>query len=162
MIHKDSIAGYLLLALAAGYYFMTGNIPSSSLSDEVGADGMPKLLAMALAIIACMLVGKGLLAARQTATVAQVDNDTPEHAPVGRALGFAALGVGYMFVAPVIGFAAGVAAIVVAVALYERERFSAKLLAVAIAGGLGFWLVFVRFLGTEQPASALLALLMKS
>ncbi len=162
MIHKDSIAGLLLLALSAGYYFMTQNIPSSSLSDEVGADGMPKLLAVALAIVACMLFAKGMIASWKIVAIAEVDSDTPEHARIGRAMGFAALGVGYMVVAPLVGFAAGIAVIVVAVALYEREPLSPKLLGVAIAGGVGFWLVFVRFLGTEQPASALLAFLMKS
>jgi putative tricarboxylic transport membrane protein len=162
MIHKDSIAGLLLLALAAGYYFMTGSIPSSSLSDEVGADGMPKLLASALAIVACMLIAKGLLATRRPVPVATVEDDVQEHSSINRAMGFAALGVGYMFVAPFIGFAAGVAAIVVAVALYEREPLSPKLLGVGIAGGIGFWLVFVFFLGTEQPVSSILALVMKS
>jgi putative tricarboxylic transport membrane protein len=162
MIHKDTISGLLLLALAGGYCAMTLNIPSSSLSDEVGADGLPKLLAATLAIVAFMITIKGLLASRQTTTVSEVDKDAPEQAKITRALGFVALGIGYMVVAPLVGFAAGVATIVIAVALYEREPLSPKLIAVAIAGGIGFWLVFVRFLGTEQPVSSLLALLLKS
>jgi putative tricarboxylic transport membrane protein len=162
MIHKDTISGLLLLALAGGYYFMTLSIPSSSLSDEVGADGLPKLLAATLAIVASMIMIKGLLSARQTAAEVEVDENAPEQAKITRALGFVALGIGYMVVAPLVGFAAGVAAIVIAVALYEREPISIKLITVAIAGGIGFWLVFVRFLGTEQPVSSLLALLIKS
>jgi putative tricarboxylic transport membrane protein len=162
MIHKDTISGLLLLALAGGYYAMTLNIPSSSLSDEVGADGLPKLLAISLAIVASMITIKGLLMARQKAIPVELDENVPEQAKIPRALGFIALGIGYMVVAPLVGFAAGIATIVIAVALYEREPLSLKLIAVAVAGGIGFWLIFVRFLGTEQPISSLLALLMKS
>jgi putative tricarboxylic transport membrane protein len=159
---KESISGLLLLALAAGYWWLSRAIPESSLSDEVGADGLPRLLALALAVVACLLVGKGLMAARIPAPVESADDDTPENAPLPRALGFAAIGVGYMLVAPLLGFSVGIAALIVAVAVYEREALSPRLLAVAIGAGLGFWLVFVRFLGTEQPTSSLLAMLMKA
>jgi putative tricarboxylic transport membrane protein len=163
VISKDSIAGFLLLALAAGYWWLTRAIPESSLSDEVGADGLPKVLAAALALVACLLVGKSLLAKRSAAPVASgPDDDTAEQAGLLSALGFVAIGAGYMMLAPLIGFAAGVAALLVTVGVYEREALSVKLLAVAAAGGAGFWLVFVRFLGTDQPTSYLLALLTKS
>jgi putative tricarboxylic transport membrane protein len=160
-VPKDSIAGCLLLALAAGYWWLTRSIPESSLSDEVGADGLPKLLAAALAVVACLLVGKGLISLKSATPVVVNDDDTQEQAPLPRALGFTAIGVGYMFLAPLVGFPFGIAALVVAVALYEREALSIKLVAVATGGGLGFWLVFVRFLGTEQPVSSLLAMFMK-
>jgi putative tricarboxylic transport membrane protein len=163
VIPKDSIAGLLLLLLAGGYYALTRDIPSSSLSDEVGADGLPKLLAALLAVVAVLLAGKGLLAGRGTATVAPGnDEGGEERAPLPRAIGFLLLGGGYMLIAPWVGFAAGVAVLILAVALYERELPSWRLVAIAAAGGLGYWLVFVRFLGTEQPVSALLALLAKS
>jgi putative tricarboxylic transport membrane protein len=157
---KDSIAGLLLLLLAAGYWWLTLAIPSSSLSDEVGADGLPKLLTLALAVVACLLIGKGLIAMRSTVPVKT--EEEVEAAPLPRALGFVAIGIGYMVIAPLAGFSLGIAALIIAVAVYERERLSAKLLAVAAGAGLGFWLVFVRFLGTEQPFSALLALLTKA
>jgi putative tricarboxylic transport membrane protein len=160
-IPKDSVAGFLLLALAAGYWWLTLAIPSSSLSDEVGADGLPKVLAATLGIVACLLIGKGRIAIRSPAQMKD-DEEAAEHAPLPRALGFLAIGIGYMVVAPLTGFAVGIAALIVAVAVYEREHFSVKLLAVAVGAGIGFWLLFVRFLGTEQPFSALLAILTKS
>jgi putative tricarboxylic transport membrane protein len=166
-IPKDSIAGFLLLALAGGYYWLTRDIASSSLSDDVGADGLPKVLAALLAIVALSLTGKGLLAARRPAPVAgqkaedEKDSDEQEQAALPRALGFMLIGVGYIVVTPFVGFAIGVALLIVTVAIYERERLSPKLIAVAAAGGLGFWLIFVLFLGTEQPTSSLLALFMK-
>jgi putative tricarboxylic transport membrane protein len=160
-VPKDCIAGCLLLALAAGYWWLTRFIPESSLSDEVGADGLPKLLAAVLAVVACLLVGKSLISLQRAVPVAVGDDETQEQAPLPRALGFAAIGVGYMLLAPLVGFPVGIAALVIAVALYEREAPSIKLVAVAAGGGIGFWLVFVRFLGTEQPLSSLLAMLLK-
>jgi putative tricarboxylic transport membrane protein len=171
-ITKDAIGGLLLLALAAGYYRLTLTIPSSSLSDEVGADGLPIVLATALAVVACLLLAKSLFAwysANRTKTPpsktpvdAAADDEADEQAPLVRAFGFIMIGIAYMVVAPLVGFAIGIAALVVTVALYEREPLSLKLVAVAAAGGLGFWLIFVRFLGTEQPFSSLLAMLLKS
>jgi putative tricarboxylic transport membrane protein len=160
---KDSIAGLLLLALAGGYYWLTRDIPSSSLSDEVGADGLPKVLAAALAVVAAMIAGKGFLAGRKPVSVPITEGDEDhEHAALPRALGFVLIGIGYMAIAPLFGFAIGIAMLIVAVAIYEREALSPKLIAVAVGGGVGFWLVFVRFLGTDQPAAALLSLLTKT
>jgi putative tricarboxylic transport membrane protein len=158
---KDSIAGCLLLALAAGYWWLTRAIPESSLSDEVGAGGLPKLLAVTLAVVACLLIGKSVITLRRAAPTLIDHDEAVEQAPLLRALGFATIGVGYMFLAPLVGFPVGIAALVIAVAVYERESLSVKLVAVAAGGGLGFWLIFVRFLGTEQPTSTLLAMLLK-
>jgi len=164
LARKDIIAGLLLLALAGGYLLMTRRIPESSLSDAVGAAGLPNALCAALAVLAALLVAKGLIAARKSAPSASAPSaptppapdaaDGEEEATIARALGFVLIGIGYMIVAPIVGYAPGVALLVVAIALYERERLSAKLLAVAAGGGVGFWLVFVKLLGTEQPTAA--------
>lgn len=156
MLHKDTIAGLLLLALAVAYGVGAQRIPDSSLSDAVGASGLPNLLAVALGILAVVLVGKGVLASRRMAEVVVPDADDEPPAGLLRALGFVLIGIGYMIVAPLTGYAFGIALLVIAVALYERARLSPLLLAVAAGGGLGFWLIFVKLLGTEQPISRFL------
>jgi putative tricarboxylic transport membrane protein len=156
VINRDSLAALLLLAVAGLYYQATLAIPSSSLSDAVGADGLPKLLTAALALVALALVVKGALAARRAAPVVSAADAGEERATPLRALGFIAIGVGYMIVAPWTGYLVAVALLIVAVAVYEGERPSLKLTAIAAAGGVGFWLVFVKLLGVEQPMSRLL------
>ncbi len=163
---RDGIGGVLLLVLAAGYYWLSRSIPASSLSDEVGADGLPIMLAVLLAVVASLIVAKSLLVRSRAvpvveASVATDMEEAEDHAPILRALGFVVIGIGYMAVAPIVGFAVGIALLVIAVGLYEREALSFKLVAVAAGGGFGFWLIFVLFLGTEQPMSTLLALLTK-
>jgi putative tricarboxylic transport membrane protein len=153
--HRDAIAGALLLALAGGYHVATQRIPVSSLSDAVGPDGLPKMLAAALAVVAAALIVKGLWLGRVPDPVQAIDEDEPP-ATLPRALGFLAIGVGYMLVAPWTGYAIGLALVIAAVALYERSVPSLMMLAVAAGGGVGFWLIFVKLLGVEQPVSRLL------
>ncbi len=44
-------AGLLALALAGIYYYAAIDIPRSFLSDNVGADGLPKAYALALTLL---------------------------------------------------------------------------------------------------------------
>ena len=155
--HRDAIAGALLLALAAGYHAATLRIQTSSLADAVGPDGLPRLLAATLAVVGAALAAKGLwLARRQAPSVPEADGDDDPPATLPRALGFLAIGAGYMLLAPWTGYALGLALVIGAVALYERAAPSPLLLAVAVGGGVGFWLIFVKLLGVEQPVSRLL------
>jgi putative tricarboxylic transport membrane protein len=152
MLNKDTISGLLLFVLAAGYLHVTKSIPASSLSDEVGADGLPRLLATGLFIVSSLIIAKGILTKAAVATA----SDDKDSASLPRALGFAAIGAGYIVLAPLLGFALGIAALMFAVVVYEGERVSLKVLSVAGATGLGFWAVFVKGLGTVQPTSWLL------
>jgi putative tricarboxylic transport membrane protein len=157
LINRDTISGLLLFLLAAGYLHLTKAIPSSSLSDEVGADGLPRLLASGLFIVSALIMAKGILGkGAKTKTEAESRDSHGDRASLLRALGFVAIGAGYIVLAPVMGFALGIAGLMVAVAVYEGERLSIKVLSVAGLTGLGFWAVFVKGLGTEQPASWLL------
>jgi hypothetical protein len=138
---------------------MTRRIPTSSLSDGVGPDGLPNLLAIALAIVAVALIAKSILGLRLAAPAAAKAAEAQEGeraASLPRALAFAGLGIGYMILAPWTGFAVGIALLVMATALFEGVRPSARLAVIAALVGLGFWLVFVRFLGVEQPVSRLI------
>ena len=170
---KDLAAGIALLCLSAGYAWMTRRIPMSSLSDGVGPQGLPNLLAIALAIVAVALIAKSILGLRlaapaeakpteaeaavaKAAVAKAVEAEEGERASLPRALAFVGLGIGYMLLAPWTGFAVAIALLVMATALFEGAKPSPRLVAVAALVGLGFWLVFVRFLGVEQPVSRLI------
>jgi len=151
---KDVASGAVLLAIAGAYHLATRRIARSSLSDEVGADGLPHLLTAALVLLGGAIALRGLLARPVAAAPAVGDGgDAAQQAGLPRALGFLAIGVGYMLVAPLVGYAVGVALLIVAVALYEGLAPSWRLAAVACAGGVAFWLIFVALLGVTQPAS---------
>jgi|SRR5882724_9401647 len=156
--NKDVASGVVLLALAAAYHVATRQIPHSSLSDEVGADGLPHLLTALLALLGALIALRGLLARRPAAPAAPAPTPAPgdddaHQSTLLRALGFLALGAGYMIVAPLVGYPAAAALLNGSVALYEGMAPSWRLVAVACAGGLLFWLLFVVLLGVDQPIS---------
>jgi hypothetical protein len=155
-MNKDVLSGAILLGVAGAYYWATLQIPHSSLSDEVGAQGLPTILAVLLAAVAVFIVVRGIVIARRksTAAVVGVADDEPDASP-RRALGLLAIGAGYLIVAPVLGYGPAVALLVAAVATYEGMRPSWRLAATAIGGAIAFWLLFVQVLGVEQPTGLL-------
>jgi putative tricarboxylic transport membrane protein len=152
-MNKDVVSGLALLGLAAAYYWALRQIPDSSLSDEVGAQGLPLILAILLAGLAVAIVLRGLAASRRRRPATEANADEDETAPPRRALGFVAIAAGYVLVTPLVGFAPALALLIAAVAVFEGTRPSWRVAAVAVAGAFAFWLLFVQILGVEQPRS---------
>ena len=153
-IDPSLTSGVLLLVVAAVYYAATLEIPISTLSDEVGPQGLPTILAGLLAVLGVALAARAVLQRRADQAVARSTED--EQGSLPRALGFLGIGVGYIVVAPVLGYVPAVALLIAAVALYEGVRPSWRVGAIALAGAVGFWLTFVKLLGVAQPTSLLL------
>jgi putative tricarboxylic transport membrane protein len=152
-MNKDVVSGLALLGLAAAYYWALRQIPDSSLSDEVGAQGLPLILAILLAGLAVAIVLRGLAVSRRRQPASEASADDDETAPPRRALGFVAIAAGYVLVTPLVGFAPALALLIAAVAVFEGTRPSWRVAAVAVAGAFAFWLLFVQILGVEQPRS---------
>ena len=148
-MNRDVAAGLGLLAFAGLYFAATLGIQESSLSDEVGADGVPLLLVGILAVLAALLALRGWFASRGRPTPkAEV---VESGAPFGRVLGFLGVAALYGPVAYLLGYLPGLVALIVGVALYEGARPTWNLAAVAVGGAAFFYVVFVRLLGVAQP-----------
>lgn len=147
IFNRDFASGLVLLALAGTYHLATREIPRSSLSDEVGPDGLPNLLTALLALLGALIAIRGLITRSRA-----VRTNEQQAAPL-RALGFLAIGAGYVLVAPLVGYAIAVALLIAAVALYEGMAPSWRVPAVAVGGGVLFWLIFVALLRVDQPTS---------
>jgi putative tricarboxylic transport membrane protein len=154
-MNKDVLSGAVLLLVAAAYYWATLQIPDSSLSDEVGAQGLPRILAVLLVGLALLILVRGFLASpKRLATDIDAAED-PDASP-RRALGFLAIAAGYVLVSPLVGYGPALALLITAVAIYEGTKPSWRTAVIAIGGAVVFWLLFVQLLGVEQPSSALL------
>ncbi|MBS7544571.1 tripartite tricarboxylate transporter TctB family protein [Ancylobacter oerskovii] len=152
-MNKDAWSGVALLAVAGIYYWATGAIPDSTLEDEVGAVGLPHVLALVLALLGLILLVRGVLAARSEAATAPEDEERDARLP--RALGFLALGAAYVLLLPYVGYLLGVALLIGAVALYEGAPRNWTLPAAALGGAVLYWAVFVKLLGVNQPVGTL-------
>jgi hypothetical protein len=158
-MNKDLISGIVLLAVAGLYYHFTGDIADSTLSDEVGATGLPVVLAAILAILAVLLIGRSLAVARpRAAAAAEADGDDVAGPP--RAFGFLLFGAAYIALLPLVGYAASIALLIAGIALYEGAVRNWVVPAAAVGGAVLYWAVFVKLLGVNQPLGILLQGLM--
>ncbi|MEZ2128047.1 MULTISPECIES: tripartite tricarboxylate transporter TctB family protein [unclassified Sinorhizobium] len=152
-MNRDLLSGVVLLAVAGTYYTWSTQIADSTLSDEIGAGGLPKVLSVILAILALSLIARTLLATRlRRATAAKVaDGEEDENAPLPRAVGLLLFGAAYVFLLPFVGYIVATALLIGALALYEGAPRSWVVLAAAVGGGLFYWAIFVKLLGVNQP-----------
>jgi len=147
-VKLELILAALIAALAAAYWRAADEVPRSLLRDAVGADGLPKLLAIGLAICAIALAARALWHRDGHAGL-------PLRAHL-RPLGIPAIGAGYVVLAPIIGYPAAVAALIAAAIFYFGARAPASIAASAILGAAALWLVFAKALGVAMPAAGIL------
>lgn len=147
-MRRDLVFAALGLALAAAYYAAADALPVSLLADSVGAGGIPKLLAVALAVLSVLVGARSLLAG---GAVAGADPGAGRHL---RALGIAGLGFAYVAAAPYLGYPLAVALVVAATTLYYGATLRVSVLVYAAACAAMLWLVFARMLGVAMPAGA--------
>lgn len=152
-MQKDLVAAFVLLAVAGVYYALATGIPQSALADDVGAAGLPVAYAVTLALLGAALLAKTLIAWR-------LGRGGPAPARTGpggttrrwlRAAGALALGAGYVAVVPLIGYLVSIAALIALAAWYQGERPGLRLAAIAIGGGVLFYLFFGAVLGVDVP-----------
>jgi putative tricarboxylic transport membrane protein len=155
-MNRDGWSGVMLLALDAAYYWASRAIPDSTLSDEVGATGLPHLLTLALAGLGIILLVRSLLIL-QPAKAAEADAREADQvsASLPRAVGFLMLGVGYVVIVHYVGYMIGVALLIAAVALYEGAARRWTIPVAAIGGALLYWALFVKLLGVNQPVGTI-------
>jgi len=146
-VRRDLVCAALGLALAVAYYAAADALPRSLLADGVGAEGVPKLLAVVLAVLSVVVGARSLLPGAPAASAGG-----PGLSRHLRALGVAALGAAFVTLAPVLGYPLALALLLLAAALYYGAAL--RLQVVLYAGGTAaiLWLIFARVLGVAMPA----------
>lgn len=147
-VSRDALLGVAAIALAGAYWHEASAIQRSLLSDEVGADGVPRLLAAGMAASGLALVLRGA-----TRPQAAGGDDLPASAHL-RAAGLLAILVLYLAILPVAGYAIAVGALVVAVGAYAGAPRGISMLATGVAGATAFWAMFAWLLGVPMPTGA--------
>lgn len=153
-MRKDLVASAVLLLVALLYYLATSDIPTTTLSDDIGPRGLPNVLSILLAVLAVGLGARALVAA--PASAPEGEGDKEKEASALRAFGLLLVGALYIPAAYALGYVPAIFLLVVAVAAYEGARISWRLFAVAAGGAAIFWLLFVQALGIPQPDGMLL------
>jgi putative tricarboxylic transport membrane protein len=156
-MNKDLLSGIVLLAVAALYHWGTGFISDSTLSDEVGATGLPRVLTVALVLISLLIIVRALLARQpiRQKTAPSAESEVEDDASLPRAIGFLMFGAAYVFLLPFLGYIACVALLIGAVALFEGAARTWTVPVAAIGGAVLYWAIFVKLLGVNQPGGIL-------
>src|SRR5262245_8131600 len=144
-MRDDLILAAAMLAFAAVYAALAGRIPTSLLSDAVGAGGLPRIFALLLALLALALAGRATLASEPAGTRWR------EHL---RPFGIVALGAAYIALAPLAGYVVALALLIAAAIAYFGARAKLMIAANALGGAILLWLVFAKMLGISVPAGA--------
>lgn len=147
-MRSDLLLAALVAALAAVTWRAADALPRSLLSDAVGADGLPKLLAAGLLVCALLLAGRALWRPQPRAGLPLAAHLKP--------LGIPAIGAAYVAIAPLVGYLAAVALLIAAAILYFGARAPRAIAASAVLGATALWLVFAKALGVAMPGAALL------
>jgi TRAP-type C4-dicarboxylate transport system permease small subunit len=150
----ELVSGLVLLAITLLYYVATNSIADSTLSDEIGATGLPRALTYALGALGLLLVLRAVLVAQPVRQPRQ-DPDQEEHARLPRAIGFLLFGAGYVAILPILGYFVSIALLIAFVALFERAQRPWVAAVTALGGAALYWAVFVKLLGVNQPVGAI-------
>ena len=146
---RDLACAALGWALAAAFWFGATRLQRSLLSDEFGADGLPKGLAVLLAIVSGLIAVRALLRVRHPAP--RDKEAGPGLAAHAKALAIIAIGFGYVFLAPWIGYLPAIALIIFVTGLHYGARASLTLALVSAGGAALLWLVFAYMLSVSMP-----------
>ena len=145
----DLAFGLAMLALAGGYYITAAAIPASFLDDIVGPAGLPKTYSLVLAGLAGVQVVRSLVVMRRPpAGTVRSPGGALLDSRIAVTLG---IGIVYGVVLPWLGYPTSIALLLVSTAGYMAGGVSKRVVAVAMAGGAVFWLLFVWLLGIPQP-----------
>jgi hypothetical protein len=140
-LRRDLACAALGLALAAAYWMAAHALPTSSLADAVGAEGVPKSLAAVLALFSLLV---GLRALRRR-------DESRERKSHGRALLIAAIGFAYLLVVPFAGYLVSIALLAAVAALHYGAPRRPGVALFGVGTALVLWLVFGALLDIALP-----------
>jgi hypothetical protein len=158
---RDFWVGLAILLGAALYWLGAAAIPISALDGEINAAAVPRMLALALAVLAVILMVKALIDARNLAVtaaeneVSEREERLPKLSENMRALGLILIGGVYLLLLPFLGYFLCVTLLVVAVARYMGEPYGLRLALASLGLALAFQFLFVQFLRIQLPLGKL-------
>lgn len=153
-MRSNLVTGILLLIFSVVFWIGADAVPKSRLGGSVGADGFPKMLAVALGVLSIGLILQTLLTARTAPALgpASRSEKSEQLSLYLRGFGMVVIGLAYLALVSYLGYMLTIALLLLTVALYNGKRPSLGLLAFMAIGSIVFYLLFVRVLDVPLPA----------
>ncbi|HEY4191528.1 MAG TPA: tripartite tricarboxylate transporter TctB family protein [Mesorhizobium sp.] len=149
----DTITAVALIAFAGIFWVAADRLPKSALGGGVGADGLPKFLAVALGLLSLILLVQSLLRKEQKPTE---EPGSDEDKPISlyahmTSLGILVIGGISVLLLPILGYTATIALLLVAMALYHGQKFTWTVAIYGVLGAVLLYLVFEKVLAVPMP-----------
>jgi putative tricarboxylic transport membrane protein len=156
-LRRDLVGAGIALALAGAYWIGATHIHKSSLIGKgVGADALPKGLAVTLAILAVILVlqnlwqrRKGLLPKDASATREEFAEARRKHL---RAFGMFLIGLVFLLIVGYVGYIPAIFALFCVVVVYNGRPMSWRIAAIGAVLTAAFYAVFDLILHIPMPS----------
>lgn len=151
------VTGLALMVLSGLYWLQADAIPQSPMSGSVGADGLPKLLALVLCGLSLIFVVQSILVRQPLAApgIPEDDQDEDDAAFTRRghvlAAALLAITIVYAVILPYAGYTVAMGFLLLAVGVFYNHRMSAGIAIFAILGAVVFHLIFITLLGVRMP-----------
>jgi hypothetical protein len=144
---RDFAFGTLMLAVGLAYYWLTTQVPQSTLDDEVGPVGLPRLYAVILVALSVVTIVRAALAVVRRQPPVRDDGRRQSW----RFAGMLLIGVLYVAIVPWLGYLPSIAMLIAGTAWYQGGAINRRVVVVSASGALILWLLFVAFLRIPQP-----------
>src|SRR5690606_1671804 len=154
-MNRDVVSGLVLFGIAAAYYYGAAILPASILDTAVSSSTFPKMIGGAGMLLSAILVVQGVRQMRAADAAAGQSVSPEEWLRHRKALGLLLIASGYLIVLEFLGYIIALLALIPAVAAYHGVRPGKTLAIVTVAGGVLFWLFFVKLLGIHMPPGQL-------
>jgi putative tricarboxylic transport membrane protein len=155
-LRKDLIGAGICLALAGAYWIGATRIRESSLIGKgVGADALPRGLAIALAVLALILILQNVLQ-RRKGPLPEDAPATPERLAEARhkhlrAAGMFLIGLGFLLVVGYVGYIPAIFAMICITAVYNGRPMSWRIAGIAAVLTAALYILFDIVLRIPMP-----------
>lgn len=155
-LRRDLIGAGLVLALAVAYWIEATNIHKSSLIGKgVGADALPRGLAVTLAVLAVILILQNVLQ-RRKGPLPEDAPATPERLAEARhkhlrAAGMFLIGLGFLLAVGYVGYIPAIFAMICITAVYNGRPMSWRIAGIAALLTVVLYVLFDIVLKIPMP-----------
>jgi cell division protein FtsW (lipid II flippase) len=156
----DTITAIVLLAFALIFWIAADRLPKSSLGGGVGADGLPKFLAVALAFLSLILLVQSLLPKKKV----PLEDEEEEEEVVSftahlTSLGILVIGGVSVLLLPILGYTLTIALLLIVMAIYHGQKLNWTVALYGAGGAVFMYLVFEKLLAVPMPTGIWTSLL---
>jgi putative tricarboxylic transport membrane protein len=159
----DFYLGVGAIGLAGAWLYVASGIQESMLSDATGAGGIPRVLGYLMAALGLLLCLRSVSFTAPASSANSAEPAPQPGAPASwksnphmQALILLGILVGYVVLAPYLGYMVATAVLLGVVAAYGGAPVDRKLLVVSAGGGIALWLSFAWALSIPMQTSVLL------